>query len=252
MRRALVAGLGGGVLVLVTLASLAGSASSPAPAPEPPPAPPAVIVPPARAAAHRAARLVLRPAAASVLGRAATLAELQYLHAVFFIESSYARGWTGAMVGSHNFGAVGCHNACECIAFDDSHADGTKIHAHFCGYASDDAGAQDAIHEVLVRRPGVDVALRAKHPSTFAASLFMRLGHYYEGFCPDAAKSFGGAVVNRSFQHPDESEGTRACEREAVTAHAKRAFQLAQEVAASLGEPLALRLGSFDEAAGIV
>jgi hypothetical protein len=201
-----------------------------------------------RADLHRAQRPILVEAARRTLGREPTTAEVQYLHAIAWLESNYARGWKGAMTGSNNYGAVQCPSALgsECIEYEDSRADGTRYKVSFRRYDTPENGAADLAKNVF-RRPRLVSALE-ESPSCFGASLAMRRGKYYEGFCPLATKAHGSDAARASFRDPDRDPGTEACEREAVTAHAKRCAVTVAEVAYAVGDAVRVPLGDFDDA----
>jgi hypothetical protein len=226
-----------------------------------------VQVSPERAALHRAQRPILTAAASRVLGREASLAEVQYLHAIAVLESNYARGWKGAMVRSNNYGAIQCPAtkvsgteasfaraegritpSGSCIEYVDSRADGTRYSVSFRAYDTPEDGAADLARHVFSVRPGVVRALQSAVPSCFRASLAMRREKYYEGFCPTATKEHGADAARQSFKSPERDAGTAACEREAVAAHARRCASIIAEVAHSADDAERVALGDFDDA----
>lgn len=206
---------------------------------------------PQRLAAHKAAAPIMTEAARSVLGRDPNADELAYLLAVAFLESSYGKGWKGAMVGSNNWGAVQCgkasQNAPGCILYQDSYSDGTPYSVSFRSYPSAVDGAADVAKHVLVHRPRTAEALSRKGATAFDASYAMRREKYYGGFCPKASNRFGAEAAKVSLGSPDRDEGTRACEAEAVSLHANRAQGLMLEIAQALGTT-AMPLGAFETA----
>ncbi|EYF07055.1 hypothetical protein [Chondromyces apiculatus] len=275
----------------------------------------AVDMSPAKSARHKSERQVMRDAAAAILKRPPTLAEILYLHAIADLESSYGRGWKGAMVGSNNYGAVQCsasqarsagvsvagippwraggaigaalgglpqerrlvtglvtqhalHAAAErgdlvvservelgaaggsvrCVLYEDSRADGSKYSVSFRAYDTPLDGATDLARHVFGLRPSVADALSSPQATCFRASFAMRREKYYEGFCPAATKAHGATNVRKSLGNPDADAATKACEQEAVTAHAKRAYQLVSEAAFAAGDARRIPLGTFEDA----
>lgn len=202
------------------------------------------------AAQHKMARATFELAESRYKRKALSKAALQYAQGVALLESTYGLGWKGAMVGSHNWGAVQCTNqsAADCIAYQDSYPDGTTYKVSFRRYADDIAGADDVLHHVLDVRPKVAAALAEPRPSVMRASYAMRREHYYGGFCPVATKSGGSEAAQASFATPDRDAATKACAREAIEAHAKVMWNHVQEIAAALGEKPALELGSYADA----
>jgi len=239
------------------LRNRAGSqdSSSDVPSPDPSSADPVnapkTSATPQRLGAHAGAAPIMREAARAELGRDPSDFELAYLLAVAFLETSYGRGWKGAMVGSNNWGAVQCgkaaQNAPGCIPYEDSYSDGTKYAINFRSYPSAVDGARDVVKHVITNRPKTAEALRRRGGTAFDASYAMRREHYYGGFCPKATNRYGAEPAKVSLAKPDRDEGTRACEAEAVSLHANRAHGLMLEIAQALkfGAPA---LGSIDEA----
>jgi hypothetical protein len=108
---------------------------------------------------HRRARRILDRALTEALGRNATLAELQAVQAVAWLESRYGAAWTGEGCGSHNWGAI--HAPCDSGTFSatDSALDtGEQYQACFRRYGSAEAGAKGLVWE-LVRRDAVLIAV---------------------------------------------------------------------------------------------
>ncbi len=221
--------------------------------------------------AHRAARQTCIDAFTKEMGREPTTAELQYLQAVAFLETTYGNGWKGEMVGSNNWGAVHCTpkqekddtffgllrgntgvniggtriSAGRCISYTDTHSDGSKYSQTFRSYATPEDGARDVVKNIFKQR-GVSKALESG--SIYDASLEMRRGHYYSGWCPEATKKYGAKVARESEQTPDKNEGTLACEREAVTTHAEKVQGVINDIAVSNGDTSKPPLGTFDSA----
>jgi hypothetical protein len=207
---------------------------------------------PTNTASHKAARPIVREALIKLLGREPTPAELQYGPAIGWLETNYGRGWKGPMVGSNNWGAVQCAkgSTLPCISYEDSRADGTKYTVSFRKYDSPVDGAADMLRHVFKLRPITAGALTSSRPTVFRASYAMRREKYYEGFCPKATKQFGSAAVRASLANPDKDDATRACAREATTAHAERADSIIAQIAGSLGEFMDMPLGTYEDAAG--
>ncbi len=200
-------------------------------------------------AQHKMARATFELAISRYKRKTPSKAAMQYAQADALLETTYGLGWKGAMVGSHNWGAVQCTaGQAPCIAYQDSYPDGTTYSVSFRKYNDDIDGAQDVLRHVLDLRPRVAAALASRAPTVFDASYAMRREKYYGGFCPVAVKQYGAAVGKASFADPDRDAGTRACAREAIEAHAKTMWQHVQAIAAGVGEPLALTLGSYEEA----
>lgn len=198
---------------------------------------------------HIAARAVLMGAFAK-RRQAPRRQALQYVQAVTHLETVYGLGWKGAMVGSRNWGAVQCAKSsdADCIAYQDSNPDGSKYTVSFRRYPTDVDGAADAVRHVVELRPRVASELRRSGPSVMRTSYAMRRERYFGGFCPQATAKYGAAVARASFADPDRDEGTRACAREAIEAHAKAIYARAQEIAQANNEPLTLELGSYEDA----
>jgi hypothetical protein len=205
---------------------------------------------PTNAASHRAARPIVAAALKGLLGREPTLAELQYGQAIAWLETNYGRGWKGAMVGSNNWGAVQCAKGSTqpCISYEDSYADGTKYTVSFRSYASAEEGAADMLRHVFKLRPITAGVLHSGDGTTVRASYAMRRERYYEGFCPKATKQYGAAAVRPSLATPDKSDATKACAREAIESHGGRADDIISQIAGSLGEPMAMPAGTYDDA----
>lgn len=201
--------------------------------------------------AHVAARGVLTQAFQNVMGRAPTLAEIQYAHAVAWLETNYGNGWKGAMIGSNNWGAVQCsasnQGGANCIPYQDSQSSGQTYAISFMKYPDPVSGAEDVIRHIFKLRPITAESLANNEP-TFDTSYDMRREKYYGGFCPNATKQYGSEPANASFAHPDRDAGTEACEAEAVAAHAGRAHSIIQNVASALNEAVSVPLGNFDDA----
>lgn len=204
---------------------------------------------------HRAVRQYLIEAFTEEMGRAPTLAELQYAHGVGWAETSYGKGWGSqtanqAMVNSNNWGAVHCNKYTkgDCIEFTDRHPDGTPYQQAFRAYPTPKAGMRDMIAKIF-KNSGAGAGL-TDGGSVFRASYNMRRNYYYGGFCPKATKEYGKAVAKASFKDPDRDAGTKACAEEAVTEHAKRLHQIMNDVAVANGDPTVPPLGTYEEADG--
>ena len=170
---------------------------------------------------HWARDLLLQAWARELPDRPQTLAALQALQAVCRLESDYGRGWTGAMVGSRNWGAVQCrarqdaqgHCPPGCAPATDSHGDGTNYGGCFKVYASDLEGCADVVRW-FARRPAVLDAADTGNGGFFSTA--MRAEKYYEGFGPD---------IRARIEHHDEA-----------------VVRNATAIAAALDEPLMLSL----------
>lgn len=201
---------------------------------------------------------IIKQAVRDALGREGTAAERQYVQSVARYESAYGNGWDdrknggpGACIGSNNWGSVQCSTtspAPGCCPHVDSQPSGKQYMGYYKIYSTPLAGATDVARHVLIVRPRTRAALEERRPTVFRASFAMRREHYYGGFCTQATNRYGAAVADDSFPHPDASAGTRACEKEAVTAHAKKVWSVLQGIAQDTGEPVALELGTFDDA----
>jgi hypothetical protein len=143
----------------------------------------------------------------------APLATLQILQAVGRFESGYGAGFKN---NANNWGAVQSHKPpCGEGSFEhgDTHADGTPYVTCFKSYDTPEAGARDMIQEIM-RRPGVP-ALLATGDATAVATA-MRAGGYFEA----PVEKYATAIVNN-----------------------------AKAIAASIGEPLVVRIGGRVEVA---
>lgn len=238
----------GGLLYLIgrRLLPVAQAASKALDAPQWDP----VATKPSNVEVHKAARPVVVEALTRLLGRAPTLAEIQYGQAIGWHEGRYGRGWKGAMVGSNNWGAVQCakNSTADCTPYEDSYADGTKYEVSFRRYATPTEGAQDMLRHVFIRRPNTARALSDGDATVFRASYAMRRERYYEGHCPQAKKRFGAQAVRASLGSPDRDDATRACAEEATRVHAKLSASVIATIAGACGDPGALRLGSWEDA----
>ena len=211
-------------------------------------------------ASHAWARPIVESAAALVLQRAPTLAELQYGQAIGSLETSYGKGWVRCPKGcdgqcdisgaqaSNNWGAVQAKGSDASFQWCDSHPDGSTYKQRFRSYETPKDGAADMLGHVFSRRPMVAKALASKGATIYRASLAMRRAVYYGGFCPKAVARFGPGIAIPSYRDPDRDEGTRACEREAVEMHAKRVNDIVRAIAASTGDKWVIPLGTFDDA----
>lgn len=239
-------------LGVAVVAAFAGAPKLPDAEPDPEELP-ALVVSAAELAAHRAARPIIEEAGRLEMGRPLTRAELQYIGGVAHRETSYGKGWHGAMASANNWGAVQCDPSklpeSECVPGQKDHGSGNvEFTVGFRRYASPVDGARHTVAHVLKHRPRTASALAEPSPRAHRASFAMRRERYYGGFCTKAKGKYGVATAEASFAHPDRDEGTMACEREAETSHADAIFASARAIAQALGEPLALRLGTYDDA----
>lgn len=203
------------------------------------------------AGAHVGARQILTEAFTEVMGRPPTTAELQYLHAIGWLETSYGNGWKRNMVGSNNWGAVHCpmnaQDGPDCVHYVDHHPNGEEFKVNFKKYDTPKDGAKDLVKQVYkIRTTGK--GLSGSDANAFTASYIMRREKYYGGFCPNATKQYGGADARASLSDPDRNEGTQACAQEAIRTHANLVKAIADDVAAANGDPSALALGSYADA----
>ncbi len=75
---------------------------------------------PKNADLHKWARPIVVEAFARIKQRQPTLPELQYAQAVCWLESSYGKGWKGAMASQKNWGAVQCPQGAAVSGVDDA------------------------------------------------------------------------------------------------------------------------------------
>lgn len=215
---------------------------------------------PAEAGAHKAARPIVREALKSLLGKEPTLAQIQYGQSIGFLESSYGKGWgkppskcvaagfpmdvPGAQA-SNNWGAVQSRDG---SGFDwcDSNPDGSVYKQKFRSYASPEEGARDKLAHTFKHRPSVLQALSDPGATVWRASLAMRRTKYYGSWCPKAVARYGASA--NKYGEPGSSGPARACEQEAAELHAKRAFGIINNIAAALGEKVAIPLGTYEDA----
>ncbi len=180
------------------------------------------------------AATVMREAWSLVHGRAPSEGELLYSLLVAKHESSFGRGWKGAMAGSNNWGAVQCGQAAiaqgaACISWQDTHPDGRKYDVGFRKYASPVEGAADVVRNLTKQRPSAWEVMKAKGPlSDFARA--MRVERYYGGFCPEATKA-GGRF---SYGKP-KSKAEEACHEEAIAEYVKANRKSLSEIAGAIG-----------------
>jgi len=204
-----------------------------------------------KAAIYKEASAIMLEAGKAELGRVLSDTELTYCLAVAKLETSFGRGWKGAMVGSNNWGAVQCGSKAQgssgCIPYEDSYADGTKYKVDFRSYATPVDGARDVIKHVMVYRPSVAAILASPDCTIYRASLAMRRTTYYGGFCPKTVSRYG-TMGSRMAQKDPKTDAEKSCEHEAVELHAKTVIApIAAEIAAALGiEPM--KLGTFEDA----
>lgn len=196
------------------------------------------------------AATVMREAWNLVHGRAPSEGELLYSLLVAKHETSFGRGWKGAMEGSNNWGAVQCGQAAiaqgaACISWQDTHPDGRKYDVGFRKYASPVEGAADVVRNLTKQRPSVWEVMRTKGPlADFARA--MRVERYYGGFCPNATKA-GGKF---SYGKP-KSPAEEACHEEAIATYVKANQKSLVEIAGAIGiaappvEAPKVALGSF-------
>ena len=223
------------------------------------------VPPPVSLSADKAARLkghlsAMTDGFRAVVKREPSRAELLYMTAIPGLETSWGRGWKcvansppecaaseAQAKASNNWGAIQANAAWKGATFDwfDRYPDGRLYAQKFRAYATPAEGAADVVR-FIARLPRTMEAL-ADGVSVFRMSLAMRREKYYGSFCPKAVAKFGASIAKPSFSEPDRDEGTRACEAEAVGLHAKRAYDIALELASAAGlEPVPL--GTFEDA----
>lgn len=199
---------------------------------------------------HAGARPTMVSALSVILGRKPSLYETQACQAVGWLESNYGQGWTGNMVGSNNWGAVQCTvNDIDCMPYQDSYSDGSTYPQEFNVYPTPEKGAEGLAKQVYGMRPKVLAAVQGSGASIFRFSYAMRFERYYGGFCPKAAAKYGSQAAKESFSHPFKNEGTRACTKECITAHANAIKGIIDAIALDCGDAKKLPLGTYDDAA---
>lgn len=221
-----------------------------------------VVVSASEKASHVWARPIVKQALTELLGRSPSLAELQYGQAIGFLESSYGKGWgkvpkgrehiphdvPGAMA-SNNWGAVHATGNQPGFAWSDTKPNKEVYAQRFRSYATPAEGAKDKLKHTFVLRQKVARAVAGPKASVWRASFAMRRGMYYGSWCDKAVARYGQSVGSVAAQrNPEASEGNMACEREAVELHAKRTFDIIRRIASALGEPVAMPLGTYEDA----
>jgi LPXTG-motif cell wall-anchored protein len=204
---------------------------------------------------HVAARTVINAAFQAELGRTPTPFEAQLVGAICYLETSYGQGWTGAGVGSHNWGAIQAR-AGQSPSFmtTDSYPDGTRYSQAFKSYPDDVAGARDVVHFLYVSMPAVGAALKAGKSVTDVATAMYR-SHYFGGYCPKALAQYGAdARTAEAFTStPATSVGGKACEAESIAGYANTLSHWANAIASANGEsPPALGSSSSSSTPWIV
>ena len=169
---------------------------------------------------HQQARDCLLVAWAKKMpNRPQTLAALQALGGVADHESHYGDSWAGALVGSHNVGAIQCHQLPDanghcppgCAPTTDSHSDGRKYLGCFRKYGSLQEGIDDFVAWFATKQDTLDFADMG---DTYNFCLAMRKHCYFEARGPtDEARA-------RYYEGPVQ--------------------KCAEEIAAALGEPVCL------------
>lgn len=185
------------------------------------------------------ARAVMLDAWRAEHGREPSAAELLYSLGVAKLETSWGRGWKGAMVGSNNWGAVQCGKGVDqstCIEYEDSHSDGTKYKVGFRSYPTPVEGARDVVRHLTRHRPLTWAVMRRPIESAtindFARA--MREERYYGGFCPQATKAYGKAVIH--YGKPPEGDRAKAeCHEEAIKGYVRYMRGVLQSFAPEIG-----------------
>ena len=201
----------------------------------------------AQAGSHKWARGVLTEAFRKVMHRDPNLAEIQYLHSVAFRESSYGRGWDGAMAKSNNWGAVHCSSTTPgAIEHIDVRADGSEYTTYFRSYPTPVDGAADVVRNVFSSSRPKTAQILAEGGTVFDACYAMRREHYYEETCPKARNKYGANRVVKSAIQPDLDEATKACARECITIRSTKAKAAIDAVALANGDPEVMALGTYE------
>lgn len=259
---ALAAAIGGGWLVWRTGAFTRKPRSAPASSSlNPSFAPENVSMSPGERANHQWARPIVKQALSELLGETPSLAALQYGQSIGHLESSYGKGWNSIPKGrdhiqhdlsgaraSNNWGAVHATGSQPGFAWSDTDSKGDPYAQRFRSYATPSEGAKDKLKHTFVARKAVADAVSGKGASVWRASLAMRRTVYYSSWCPKAVARYGKDVGKVSAQKNPATEGELACEREAAELHAKKAYNSILKIAAALGEPVALPLGTYEDA----
>lgn len=128
------------------------------------------------------------------LGREPTLAEVQFVQAVAFLESRYGQGWKNDCVGSFNMGAVQAHMPpCgdDSCLYTDSHPndDGTSTKYEVCFKRYTDAvsGMRD-VARILYKQ------MKIRPDSIESVSTQLYDHHYYQGFGATRDERIAGHV----------------------------------------------------------
>lgn len=180
---------------------------------------------------------VMREAWSLVHGRAPSEGELLYSLLVARLETSFGRGWSGAMANSNNWGAVQCgklalSQGAQCAPWKDTHPDGTKYDVGMRVYATPAEGAADVVKNLTKYRPGVWEVMKKKGSLTDFARA-MREEKYYGGFCPEAARA--GSKVG--YGKP-KSKAEEPCHEEAIRGYVRGTQKSLVEIASALGMTL--------------
>lgn len=166
---------------------------------------------------HRQARPRVVAGFVERYGREPTVAEVQPVQGVGWLETRYNTAWRGAGIGSNNWGAIQsgkppCPVATSFQYTDSSpNPDGTSTPYSICfrRYSSPELGASDLVRMVYVRRPSVLAA--AQSANLYAVSAALHATRYYEGA--------GATVAQR------------------IANHHKALLSAVKGIATALGEP---------------
>lgn len=115
-------------------------------------------------APHARARAIIAPIAGRYLGARLTKGAVQILTAWAWCESSYGAGWTGAMAGSNNWGALQAGSTWKGPAIETGDtkptAGGKSVgyRARYRAYVSPEAGAEDMVRQIVQGYGGRAVA----------------------------------------------------------------------------------------------
>jgi hypothetical protein len=149
---------------------------------------------------HASARELIREGARRALHREPTEGEVEAAQAVALSETGYGSRWSGAGVGSNNWGAILASSPGEDqFSYRDENESGPYV-AGFRRYPSDAEGAAAVAREVLASRwrPGVVAAIATGSIPAFSHALFGyyrgRQGQSQESREAEHVRSMDGAI----------------------------------------------------------
>ncbi|NUO51550.1 MAG: hypothetical protein HOV80_22060 [Polyangiaceae bacterium] len=193
------------------------------------------------AARHQWAREMLQQAWMVVRGRPPSLFEIQCAQAWSLHDASYGLGWGPACAGSHNWGAIHAQAGQPSCPYQDRFPDGTVYTQPMRTWPTDEEGAEAFIRQLSSPARPLTQAALARGRSVRDVLDAMRRENYFGGFCPEAAKEYGGQAVRGK---PGSSDAADACHEEALDgsqgALLKNGHYLVgfREMTAALGEPM--------------